>query len=66
MCYKDKGNTEKDISLQFYDEDGMVMGNVVIYNEKYIRDPNYRAYKVDDDVVSIVSDLRSLLCKATR
>ncbi len=57
-----KGDKEEDVLLRFYDENQIEIGNIKIYNEKYICDPNYRAYKVVDDVVaSMVSDLRSLL-----
>ncbi|MBR5152042.1 MAG: hypothetical protein IKW60_00735 [Clostridia bacterium] len=56
-----KGNKEKDVLLRFYNDNQNEIGNIKIYNEKYICDPNYRAYKVEDDVVSIVSDLRRLL-----
>lgn len=57
-----RGNNE-NLLLRFYDENHTELGNIKIYNDKYICDPNYNAYKVYDNTISIISDLKKLCQK---
>lgn len=56
-----KGDKEKDALLRFYNESQIEIGTIKIYNDKYICDPNYRAYRVRDESVSIIRDLEKLM-----
>lgn len=56
-----EGNKGKDVLLKFYNDSQIEIGDINIYNDKYIRDPNYRAYKVEDETMSMFCDIRNLL-----
>ena len=55
-----RGDNKKALLLKFYDENYTELGNIKVYNDKYICDPNYNAYKVYDNTISIISDLKNL------
>ena len=56
-----KGDKEKDALLRFYNESQIEIGTIKIYDEKYVCDSNYRAYKVRNESVSIIRDLEKLM-----
>lgn len=55
-----RGGNGKSGSLTFYDDKGLEIGSVQIYNDEYIVNINYQAYKVRDKGTRIISGLEEL------